>query len=74
MTIAASFPGPRILAQAAVLLLYLALIGFPVSAVRAGLVYLVALGGYFFLQPPDTLTSMGLVAVILGISNAYFPL
>ena len=67
------FSRPRILAQAAVLLLYLALIGFPVSAVRAGLVYLVALGGYFFLQPPDTLTSMGLVAVILGISNAYFP-
>ena len=67
------FSRPRILAQAVLLLFYLALIGFPVSAVRASFVYLVALGGYFFLQPPDTLTSMGLVAVLLGLSNAYFP-
>lgn len=63
---------PRIAGQAAVLLLYLALIGFPVSAVRAGFVYLVALGGYFFVQPPDTLTSMGLAALVLGVQNAYF--
>ena len=66
------FSRPRIAGQAAVLLLYLALIGFPVSAVRAGFVYLVALGGYFFVQPPDTLTSMGLAALVLGIQNAYF--
>ncbi len=67
------FSRPRILLRAGILLIYLALIGFPVSAVRAAFVYLIALGGYFFLQPPDTLTSMGLAAIVLGLTNAYFP-
>lgn len=67
------FSRPRILVQAAVLIFYLALIGFPVSAVRAALISLVALAGCFFLQPPDTLTSMGAAAVMLGALNAYLP-
>lgn len=67
------FSRPLIVMQAILLLFYLALIGFPVSAVRAGIGCLIALGGYYFLQPPDTLTSMGLAAILLGLFNAYFP-
>ena len=67
------FSRPRIVMQAALLVFYMALIGFPVSAVRAGSVFLITLLGRFLLQPPDTLTSMGLVALVLGIQNAYAP-
>lgn len=67
------FSRPRILMQAALLIFYMALIGFPVSAVRAGCVFLITLTGRFLIQPPDTLTSMGLVALVLGIQNAYAP-
>lgn len=67
------FSRPRILMQAALLIFYMALIGFPVSAVRAGCVFLITLLGRFLIQPPDTLTSMGLVAIVLGMQNAYFP-
>ena len=66
------FSRPRIAAQAALLLTYLALIGFPVSAVRAGVACLVALCGYFWRQPPDALTSLGVAALALGLGNAYF--
>ncbi len=65
------FSRPRILLQAGLLVFYMALIGFPVSAVRAGCVFLMTLLGRFLIQPPDTLTSMGLVALIMGIKNGY---
>ena len=64
------FSRPRILLQAGLLVFYMALIGFPVSAVRAGCVFLITLLGRFLIQPPDTLTSMGLVALVLGMQNA----
>lgn len=67
------FSRPRILLQAGLLVFYMALIGFPVSAVRAGCVFLITLLGRFLIQPPDTLTSMGLVALVLGMQNAYAP-
>lgn len=67
------FSRPRILLQAGLLIFYMALIGFPVSAVRAGCVFLITLLGRFLIQPPDTLTSMGLVALVMGMQNAYAP-
>lgn len=67
------FSRPRIVIQAALLVFYMAVIGFPVSAVRAGSVFLITLIGRFLLQPPDTLTSMGLVALVMGLQNAYAP-
>lgn len=62
-----------ILFEAAVVLFYMALTGFPVSVVRAGIIYAVMLLGYLFYQPPDTLTSLGVAALCLGLSNAYAP-
>lgn len=67
------FSRPRIVIQAALLVFYMAIIGFPVSAVRAGSVFLITLLGRFLLQPPDTLTSMGLVALVMGMQNPYAP-
>ncbi|MGN0651440.1 MAG: ComEC/Rec2 family competence protein [Gemmiger sp.] len=62
-----SFSRPILAAQAAALLFYMALTGFPVSVVRAGTVFLIALAGYAMLQPPDALTSLGAAAVLIGI-------
>ena len=60
-----------ILFEAAVLLFYMALTGFPVSVVRAGVIYFIMLLGYALVQPPDTLTSLGVAALFLGLQNAY---
>lgn len=67
------FQRPLILLRAALVLFYMLLTGLPVSVQRAGLVFLLALAGDFFLQPVDLLTSTGAVAVLLGLQNAYAP-
>lgn len=64
---------PFLAAQAAVLLFYMALTGFPVSVVRAGVIYLVALLGYALVQPSDLLTSLGIAALAIGFQNGYAP-
>ena len=51
----------------------MALTGFPVSVVRAGVIYLVTLLGYALCQPPDLLTSLGIAALCIGLSNGYAP-
>lgn len=61
------FSPPFLLAQALALVFYMALTGFPVSVLRAGTVYLIALAGYALLQPPDALSSLGAAAVLIGI-------
>lgn len=67
------FNRPYLLFQALVLLFYMALTGFPVSVVRAGVIYLVTLLGYALCQPPDLLTSLGIAALCIGLSNGYAP-
>ena len=67
------FCRPYLAVQAVILLFYMALTGFPVSVVRAGLIYLVALLGYALRQPPDLLTSLGIAALCIGAANAYAP-
>ena len=62
-----------ILLRAALVLFYMFLTGLPVSVLRAGLVFLLALAGDFFLQPVDLLTSTGAVAILIGLQNAYAP-
>lgn len=64
---------PYLMVQAGLTLFYMALTGFSVSVLRAGAIYLTALLGYAFLQPPDLLTSLGLAAVLIGLPNAYAP-
>lgn len=64
---------PYLVLQAAVLLFYMALTGFPVSVVRAGVIYLVSLLGYAFVQPSDLLTSLGIAALAIGLQNGYAP-
>ena len=64
---------PFLAAQATVLLFYMALTGFPVSVVRAGVIYLVALLGYALVQPSDLLTSLGIAALAIGFQNGYAP-
>ena len=59
--------------RAALVLFYMFLTGLPVSVLRAGLVFLLALAGDFFLQPVDLLTSTGAAAVLIGLQNAYAP-
>lgn len=67
------FVRPLILLRAALVLFYMFLTGLPVSVLRAGLVFLLALAGDFFLQPVDLLTSTGAAAVLIGLQNAYAP-
>lgn len=67
------FLRPLIALRAAVVLFYMLLTGLPVSVQRAGLVFLLALAGDFFLQPVDLLTSTGAVAILLSLQNAYTP-
>lgn len=68
------FSRPRILLQALLVLFYMGLTGFSASVVRAGFVFLVAQAGCWFLQPPDTLTSMGIAALALSVfGSAYLP-
>lgn len=64
---------PLILVRAGLVVCYMLLTGMPISVIRAGLVFLLSLLGDFFLQPPDPLTSTGVVAVIIGLQNAYAP-
>lgn len=67
------FVRPLIVLRAFWVLFYMVLTGLPVSVLRAGLVFLIALAGDFFLQPVDLLTSTGAAAVLLGLQNAYAP-
>lgn len=67
------FLRPLILFRAGLVIFYMFLTGLPVSVLRAGFVFLLALAGDFFWQPVDLLTSTGLAAVILGLQNAYAP-
>lgn len=67
------FSRPRILLRAGLVLLYMALTGFPVSVLRAGLAVLFVCLAYSIMQPPDYLTSMGAAALLLGLFNAYAP-
>lgn len=67
------FLRPLILLRGALVVFYMFLTGLPVSVLRAGTVYLIALAGSFFWQPVDLLTSTGAAAVLLGIQNAYAP-
>ena len=53
--------------QAVALIFYMGLTGFPVSVLRAGIVFLIALAGYAMLRPPDALTSLGAAAVLIGL-------
>lgn len=64
---------PLILLRAALVLFYMVLTGVPVSVLRAGLVFLLALAGDFLLQPADLLTSTGVAAVLIGLQNGYAP-
>lgn len=67
------FLRPLILLRAGLVIFYMFLTGLPVSVLRAGFVFLLALAGDFFWQPVDLLTSTGAAAVILGLQNAYAP-
>ena len=67
------FLRPAIAGQMLLVLFYMALTGFPLSVVRAGVVFLAAELGYLFLQPPDTLTSLAFCAAALSLQNAYLP-
>lgn len=62
-----------IVLRALLVLCYMFLTGLPVSVLRAGFVFLVALIGDFFWQPVDLLTSTGVAAVLIGLQNAYAP-
>ena len=59
--------------QAGVIIGYMLVTGLPVSVLRAGLVFLLAILGHRFLQPVDLLTSTGAAALLLGLQNAYMP-
>lgn len=67
------FLRPLILLRAFLVVFYMFLTGLPVSVLRAGVVFLIALAGAFFWQPVDLLTSTGAAAVLLGLQNAYAP-
>ncbi len=64
---------PFLALQGIMVLFYMALTGFPISVVRAGIIYLVALCGYALRQPPDLLTSLGVAALLIGLQNACAP-
>lgn len=64
---------PLLLLRAGLVLFYMILTGLPVSVLRAGLVFLLALLGDFLLQPHDLLTSTGVAAVLIGLQNGYAP-
>ncbi|WP_204647373.1 ComEC/Rec2 family competence protein [Gemmiger formicilis] len=64
---------PYLAVQALMTVFYMALTGFPVSVLRAGIIYLIALLGYALLQPPDLLNSLGLAAVLISLPNAWAP-
>ena len=59
--------------RGAVALFYVLLTGVPVSVLRAGLVFAVALAGDFLLLPFDLLTATGFAAILMGLQNAYAP-
>ena len=67
------FYRPLILLRAGLVVFYMFLTGLPISVMRAGIVFLLALAGDFFLQPTDPLTSTGAAAVLIGLQNAYAP-
>ena len=67
------FLRPLILLRAALVVFYMVLTGLPISVLRAGFVFLLALAGDFFLQPVDLLTSTGAAAVVISLQNAYAP-
>ncbi|MGN0984038.1 MAG: ComEC/Rec2 family competence protein, partial [Gemmiger sp.] len=67
------FYRPSICLNGLTVVFYMMLTGAPVSVVRAGSVFLLALLGDFLLHPADLLTSTGLVAVLMGLLNAYAP-
>lgn len=67
------FLRPLILLRAFLVVFYMFLTGLPVSVLRAGVVFLIALAGAFFWQPVDLLTSTGAAAVLLGLQNTYAP-
>lgn len=55
----------------AMVVLFMALIGFTPSVVRAGVMCLVMLGGQLFTRRADGLNSMGLALIILLTANPY---
>lgn len=67
------FIRPLLLLRAALVVFYMVLTGLPISVLRAGLVFLLAIAGDFFLQPVDLLTSTGAAAILIGLQNAYAP-
>lgn len=67
------FYKPLIILRGAVALFYVLLTGVPVSVLRAGLVFAVALAGDFLLLPFDLLTATGFAAILMGLQNAYAP-
>lgn len=67
------FLRPVIVLRAGLVWFYMLLTGMPVSVQRAGLVFLLALMGDFFLQPVDLMTSTGAAAILLSLQNAYAP-
>lgn len=67
------FIKPLIFFRALLVLFYMLLTGLPISVLRAGTVFLLALVGDFFWQPVDLLTSTGVAAFLLGLQNAYAP-
>ena len=64
---------PYLALQALLVLFYMVFTGLSVSVLRAGILVLITLTGYALLQPPDLLTSLGLAAVLISLSNAYAP-
>lgn len=64
---------PLLLLRGALVLFYMILTGLPISVLRAGLVFLLALLGDSLLQPNDLLTSTGVAAVLIGLQNGYAP-
>lgn len=67
------FYKPLIILRGAVALFYVLLTGVPVSVLRAGLVFAVALAGDFLLLPFDLLTATGFAAILMGLQNATRP-
>lgn len=57
--------------SAGAILLFLALIGFPVSAVRGGMMYLIYLAGGVVGKRPDGVNSLGFSVLVICLANPF---
>lgn len=62
---------PVLICTILTIICYMAVTGFPRSVVRAGIMHIIVVLGYYLPRTPDSVNSLGLAALVLTVPNPY---